>query len=240
MKKCKIITIDVDTPYFKTTNFFNSDKCQQKEDYIKRHNIVNNFITTNNSCDNIVFEKFDAVTPNDFELINNEENILFEKKIFKNEIFLHGKEKLIANFLSHYKIWQLDEDSLIIEDDLDFNDFNEKLINIDNIINEFNSLKTIDTILYMQLSCPWNVGKPNKSFSYEKDLSQNLSTSKNNDYSGTAIYFLNKETKKNILKNIKTVLPTDQVLINFMHNKILNIVIPKTNNHMVLLNKETL
>lgn len=235
MLSCKIISVNPFLQSFKTTQQFghkvNDDGT--KDRYIRRREKINNFLREN-KFENIEIDFFDAITPNDFSIEND--RVIFENKTFdcveKNPFNFY-----MANLLSHYKIWEMEEDTLILEDDLILT---KNLIKSTVfLIEEYKNASRENSILYLQRSVPWLQGS-DKSLIYNQYISDNLGTSTQTDFSGTAAYFITKETKKQLLNNIQPFIACDRYLIGMMHKNLLEVCIPKNINNMFSLDQETM
>ena len=147
---CKIISVNVkDEQDSKSVQDFGhqKDTLGEKLRYIKRREKIDDFLNSFNN-DSFNIEYFNAITPNNFTL--EDVNINYnDKKIpyAENSVFY------MANTLSHYEIWNIDEDTLVLEDDVIFD--TEIFNNLSDIITDFKSIGSTGKILYLQISTPW-------------------------------------------------------------------------------------
>jgi GR25 family glycosyltransferase involved in LPS biosynthesis len=163
------------------------------------------------------------------------ESIIFENKKFeikKNIWTCH-----LANFLSHYEIWNLEEDTLVIEDDVIFD--NELFEKIPNIIDSFLKLDEDNKILYLQISTPWLEDGKEKNFNLIK-VNENIGKYVSGDVSGTAAYYITKECKKVLLQNMRPILPCDQYLDNLLKTGVINYYLPIDKSMMFKLDTKTM
>lgn len=238
---CKVISINIENEFdiisvqgFGTKEDINGNKLR----YVKRRHIIDDFLINYNN-NNIKIEYFNAITPKDFNSdISKDtlsESITFNNKKYeiKNNIWTCH----LANFLSHYEIWNLDEDTLVIEDDIIFN--NELFEKIPTIIDSFLSLKDNNKILYLQISTPWLEDAREKSFNLMK-INENIGKYISGDVSGTAAYYITKECKKILLDNIQPILPCDQYLDNLLKTGIINYYLPIDSSMMFKLDTKTM
>ena len=196
MFDCKIISVNPYLDSFKSTQNFGeqTDNSGVKTRYVKRREKIMDFFNRN-QFKNIKVSLFDAITPNDFKIEGD--NVIYKDKTFyciepENCRLFH-----MANLLSHYKIWEIDEDTLIFEDDLILTP--ELIESTINLVHEYNTVKRNNTILYLQRSVPW-LKNCDKQLIFDELISHNLGISSKTDFSGTAAYYITKETKKHILK----------------------------------------
>ncbi len=235
MISCKIISVNPFLNSFKTTQEFGHKINDNgvKDRYIRRREKINSFIQEN-KFENIHIDFFDAITPNEFLIENN--NVIFE-----NKSFVCSEENpfnfYMANLLSHYKIWEIEEDTLIFEDDLILTE--ELIKSAVFLVEEYKNTKRENSILYLQRSVPWLQGS-DKNLIHNQSISENLGTSTQTDFSGTAAYFITKETKKHLLSNIQPFIACDRYLIGMMHKNLLEFCIPKNINNMFSLDQETM
>jgi len=231
---CKIISVDVNNKKDSESvqDFgIEKDNSGEKLRYIKRRENIDNFLKSFNN-DNFNIEYFNAVTPNNFTL--DGENINYNNKKIpysENSIFY------IANTLSHYEIWNIDEDTLILEDDVILN--NDTFSSLCDIIADFKSIKSINKILYLQISTPWLKDGPDKTI-YSENITNSIGKYNSGDISGTSAYYITKECKKIILDNIKPVIACDRYLEMFLREGLIEYYIPLLNKGMFKLDKNTM
>lgn len=226
---CRIISINPDN-----SDNFNSVqdmKLGHESRYIKRRENINNYITNSKNKDKFNFEFLDAVTPNNFTMENG--NIIYKEKNIisdRDDIFY------MSNTLSHYEIWNIEEDTLIFEDDVLLND--DVFSKLYETINEFNLIKSsTGKILYLQLTTPWNGTE--KTFSLQS-VTDNIGKYINGDISGTAAYYISKETKKILLDNLRPLNACDAYLDRLQRDKIFEYYIPNDKTKMFELDKDTM
>lgn len=235
MINCRIISVNTDNEDdVKCTQEFGhkTDDNGKKLRYYNRRKKILQFIN-NTSIDGVKFEIFNAVTPKDF--IKEGNTVLFEGKSIQTNV-----ESLfyIANTLSHYKIWNLEEDTLIIEDDLLFKQ--DKFKTIPALIEKFKEIKHISKVLYLQLTVPWKENALKKHFQIiPSEKYSDFGFPLNSDLSGTSCYFIEKETKKILLSNLKPLLACDAYLGLYNKEGIITYYIPKDLNLMMELDLET-
>jgi GR25 family glycosyltransferase involved in LPS biosynthesis len=225
MINCKIISIDNYTWFHQNNNPIRR--------YSERRKNIDSFIEKTSS-DKFSLEVLPAVTPIDFSIADNQ--VSFDNKYFD----IGNKDLLyISNNLSHYKIWEIEEDTLVFEDDIVLD-----LVQIEKITELIESFKLIEDdfkILYLQISTPWIREGTKKSFNFE---STNISgigrLIGNNDISGTAAYFIDKKSKKKILENPRPLNPCDQYLDRFRLDGLLRYYIPTDLNLMFSLDYDTM
>ncbi len=215
----KIRVISVDPTVDKSINDFghiineNGDKSR----YIIRRNKIEKFISSNEL--GLDIEIFDAITPKDFAM-------MFNKIIFKGKEFISEDKSIFyaANWLSHYSIWLLDEDTLILEDDIEL-DVN-LLSNINDIINVYKEQnKDNNGVLYLQRSNPCSNG-----------VDKNLESM---NYAGTGALFLTRDVKKVLLNNLKNIRGCDGYFDRLNKSGIIKYYIPNNLDYMFKLDKET-
>ena len=207
--KIRIISVDADTDESVENFGLTFDESNKKARYRVRRNVVINLIKDNPDLD---IEIFDAITPKMFELVDGK--IYFAYNVFDskdNSVFF------AANMLSHYSIWKIDEDTLILEDDIKFNV--ELLHNIGNVIKQFKALNDNHGILYLQKSIPWLKDAPNSSLN-------------SMDFSGTGALFLTKECKKILLNNIQPFCGCDGYLSELNNKGIIKYYLPSSLDEM--------
>ena len=239
MKKinCKIISVDPgNAEDFKAVQHFGhavEDKVKMR--YITRRKNVEKFINSFKS-NKFNIEIFNAVTPNKFKLEKN--SVFFEGKSFTVIEKAAEADFFIANILSHYKIWQTKEDTLIFEDDIIFN--NESFIELYDLINNFSSQQLTDTILYLQLSCPSDVNASNKYLICGNLINEQIGyAANNNDFSGTGAYFISKECKEILLNNMQGLRACDAYLNTLRELNAIKYCIPTNSNKMFCLDVNT-
>jgi GR25 family glycosyltransferase involved in LPS biosynthesis len=240
---CKVISVDFDkipkeySPY--------EDETESKEwrefysrRYSERRKRINEFILSNDSEFDI--QIIDAVTPIDFKI--SSKVIEFENKKFlmdKNAGYDSGSEVFYAaNNLSHLKVWEIDEDCLILEDDISLS--NEIMSNIKDSIDEFNSIDNDGYVLYLQISTPWLKDGSDKSIKYQQLLSKNLAHTESFDVSGTGAYYITKKTKKIFLENSIELCACDRFIDKLRKRGLVKYCIPLNKENMFSLDKETM
>lgn len=231
---CKVISVNVkDEKDSKSVQDFGhqKDTLGEKLRYVKRREKIDYFLKSFNN-DNFNIEYFNAITPNNFILENGnihykDENIPYAE----NSIFY------MANTLSHYEIWNTDEDTLVLEDDVIFD--NEVFNNISNIITEFKSIQSVGKILYLQISTPWLKDADEKQIHSQK-VSDNIGKYFVGDISGTSAYYITKECKKVILNNIKPFIACDRYLELFVKEGLIEYYIPLSKDKMFKLDTNTM
>jgi len=67
-----------------------------------------------------------------------------------------------------------------------------------------------------------------------------LCISTNTDFSGTAAYYITKETKQFLLSNIKPIVACDKYLADMMRAGLLEYCIPTNKSKMFFLDQETM
>ena len=227
--KCRIISVNskVDVQDFGHTK----NDAGEKIRYTERRKKIDLFLQTFKS-EYFDIEYFDAVTPNKFTM--------GDKAIVYNGNSLELSENSVfyaANTLSHYDIWNIDEDTLIVEDDIIFTqDIFDK---ISSIIEDFKEIKSEKKILYLQASVPWMENADDKQFSLSS-VSYNLGKFKYGDLSGTAGYFIPKETKKILLNNMRGICACDRYLESLVKDNIIEYYLPLDKTNMVRLDKTTM
>ena len=238
---CKVISINIDSESdIKSVQGFGTleDIDGNKLRYVKRRHIINNFLSDFNES-SIKIEYFNAITPKDFncDVSNNtlSESIIFDNKKFEIKKSIWSCH--LANFLSHYEIWNIEEDTLVLEDDIIFD--SELFKKIPSIIESFLKLEENNKILYLQISTPWLEDAREKSFHLSK-INENIGKYIAGDVSGTAAYYITKECKKVLLENIKPILPCDQYLDNLLKSGIINYYLPIDQSMMFKLDTKTM
>lgn len=199
----------------------------QKLRYQVRRSKIKEFISTNN----LPISIFDAVTPNKFKINDN----VMEFNNLKFELS-DDSEFYISNILSHYQIWNLDEDTLILEDDviLDKNQLDE----ISTLIGSFKEIEFDNKVLYLQLSTPWHESFFDKEFSLQP-LNEHFGKYIGGDLSGTSALFLTKECKKIILNNLQPLCACDKYFNKLRSIGILQFYLPNDKTKMMRLDKNT-
>ena len=143
----------------------------------------------------------------------------------------------MANTLSHYEIWNTDEDTLVLEDDVIFD--NNLFNNLSTIITEFKSIQSTGKILYLQISTPWLQDAKEKKISLNK-VTENIGKYMGGDISGTSAYYITKETKKIILNNIKPFTACDRYLELFVKDSLIEYYVPLDKENMFKLDTNTM
>jgi hypothetical protein len=231
---CKIISVNTnDVLDSQSVQEFGhqKDNSGEKIRYIKRREKIDYFLKSFDN-QNFNIEYFNAITPNNFTLEN--ENIIYKgKNISSNENSIF----YMANTLSHYEIWNTDEDTLVLEDDVILD--NDLFNRLSDIINEFNLIPSVGKILYLQISTPWLEDAKEKKISFNK-VSDNIGKYVNGDISGTSAYYITKECKKTILNNIKPFIACDRYLELFVKDGLIEYFIPMNTDNMFRLDKNTM
>jgi len=195
--------------------------------YQVRRNIIKEFISSNN----FPIDIFDAVTPNKFQIKNN--NVYYKSK--KLEVS-DNSEFYISNILSHYEIWNINEDTLILEDDIILDRL--QLEEIKNLIKSFEKIELTNKILYLQLSTPWHESFFDKDFNLEP-FDGNFGRYLSGDLSGTSAMFLTRECKKIILSSLLPLCACDKYFDNLRSLGILQFYLPIDKSKMIKLDKNT-
>jgi GR25 family glycosyltransferase involved in LPS biosynthesis len=231
---CKVISVNIkDEQDSKSVQNFGhqKDTVGEKLRYIKRREKIDFFLNSFNN-DNFNIEYFNAITPNIFTLEDGNINYKNKKLPYaENSIFY------MANTLSHYEIWNIDEDTLVLEDDVLFD--NDLFNNLFTIITEFKSIQSIGKILYLQISTPWLKDADEKNFTSQK-VSDNIGKYNIGDISGTSAYYITKECKKIILNNIKPFIACDRYLELFVKEGLIEYYIPLSKDRMFKLDTNTM
>lgn len=240
---CKVISVDFDKIPKEYSPYKDDDKSKEWREfysrrYSERRKRLLDFISKNESDFDI--QIIDAITPNEFKIVEN--LVEFEEKTFTldkvagydatSEVFY------AANNLSHLKIWEIDEDTLILEDDVVLS--NEIMYNIKKTISEFNSIENAGFILYLQISTPWLKDGVDKSINYQQSLSENLAYTESFDVSGTSAYYINRETKKIFLENFEELCACDRFIDKLRKRGLVKYCIPLNKENMFSLDKETM
>lgn len=244
MINCRIISVNIDNVQLNdpVRNFGHViSNTGNKIRYIERRRQIDYFLNNNNTNSNFKFNYFDAITPNDFKFEDD-----FEKKskvIFNNKEFFIEKDIFyIANILSHYEIWSMNEDTLVLEDDVDLSmGLPESLF---NVINNFKNDDVSNSgILYLQLSTPWLPNLDDKLVKFDKNFDDFGQLSTLNDLSGTSSYFITDKCKKNIINHIslnnENLCACDKFLHNLFKKDIIKYFAPLNKEVMIRLNKKT-
>lgn len=219
---CKIISVNPDSGSFESVQGFGIEtENGVKTRYVKRRRKIMSFISS--YIDPFYnFEVFEAVTPSKFEI--KEDFVSYKKyTLGYYKDYNEHTSFYVSNNLSHFELWNIDEDTLILEDDVLLE--KETFENLKPILMEFESSKKDNQILYLQLSIPWIQGNPDKSFITDK-ITDKLGKYKNGDISGTAALYISRECKKIILSNIRHLCATDRYLDNLLKDGIIEYVLP--------------
>jgi len=204
----------------------------ENERYNKRNKIIDSFMETFKN-ESIKLEISEAITPNDWNL--NSDKVQYLNYTFNKDERL-GHSHGITNYLSHFKIWNNKEPTLILEDDViyDIDLFNRLL----KLIEKFNNINIDNKLLYLQSSCPWRENFPDKQYQSLINFSDDFWVIPNTEFdvSGTAAYYIN--TNDDLL-NILThkIGATDGILHNLMKNTSLIYFLPKDFNNWFKLDK---
>lgn len=230
---CRIITVNPETDKNHIQDFgHKTDESGNKLRYIERRKIINDFVSSYKN-ENIEISIFDAITPKKFSVENN--NILFEdKKIEHSECSIF----YMANTLSHYKIWEMSEDTLVLEDDVIFEEgVFDSLI---DSIHKFDRIEDDSKILYLQISTPWLEDGKSKKFNCSLTTVDGIYKAINSDFSGTAAYYIPKSTKKTILDNMLPFCACDKYLESYYKMNKIRYYIPNSESKMFRLNLNTM
>jgi GR25 family glycosyltransferase involved in LPS biosynthesis len=191
--------------------------------YNKRNAIISDFLSIEKKCD-IDFNVSKAVTPIDWKMKGKD--VIYDGETF-NVRAASGHEHGITNYLSHYKIWREMGRHLVLEDDIiyDMELFNK----LPDLIEKFDKIKINNKLLYLQTSCPWREGFPDKEYQHLIDYSEDFYILHNkvfNDVSGTAAYYMN--INEQLLGSLKKEIgATDGILDNLLKSESLFFFIPK-------------
>src|ERR1035437_4139557 len=205
MINSRIISVDIeDELTLRSIQDYGHNSVDDKKiRYGERRSKINEFLKSyNNNLINL--NLFNAVTPKDFSIENK--SLFFNGETFaiaENSIFY------MANTLSHYKLWNLDEDTLVFEDDIIFN--KENIDCLPKLIEEFETIPNKNKILYLQISTPWLKDAKEKNFSVSP-VTNNIGKPTGMDISGTAAYYLNREAKKILLNNMRGICGCDRYM----------------------------
>jgi GR25 family glycosyltransferase involved in LPS biosynthesis len=199
----------------------------QKLRYQVRRNKIKEFISTNN----LPISIFDAVTPNKFTI--NDSVVEFNNLKFE---LSDDSEFYISNLLSHYQIWKLDEDTLILEDDVILDKI--QLEGIITLIDSFREIEFDNKALYLQLSTPWHESFFDKEFSLQP-VNEYLGKYISGDLSGTSALFLTKECKKIILNNLQPLCACDKYFNKLSSLGVVQFYLPNDKTKMLRLDKKT-
>lgn len=218
MIKCKILAV----------------KGSENPKYDKRNSIIEEFLSIDKDC-GFNFEIAEAVKPNEFNIVDGK--VIYNEESFKiSERFLHLPIFYFANYLSHYKIWKQMGPTFVLEDDIIYDiDVFKRL---PALIEKFENIKMPNKILYLQSSCPWREGLPDKQYQYLIDYSEDfymLYSQVFNDVSGNSAYYMNID--QNLLATLKKQAGTpDGVLDDLLKDNSLLFFIPKDFNKWFKLN----
>ena len=240
MIKCKIISVNTDKLKNDSKKFEEIGRGFRR--YEKRREKMVNFINSFKS-DSIEFEIVDAVTGFDIEVLEGN-RLLHEDKIYNLDTnhFKEGCPPFYAvNVLSHMKIWKMDEDTLVLEDDILFEDGKfERLV---NIIENFKKIKDANKVLYLQLSTPWLDNLGDKRFlsspSEVEGLDLGLGKWPDSDWSGTTAYFITSDMKKFLLDNQQSLQGCDGYFGDLRIANLLRYYIPTDRSVMLRCDIET-
>jgi hypothetical protein len=237
---CRIISINTNNEdEFESVQLIGTakDDTGKKLRYKQRRENIQNFLNVfNNQFVDIQF--MDAVTPKSFTE-DLTKDWLSGSVIFEGKKFELSKELwicYIGNFLSHYSIWNMDEDTLVLEDDvlLDHGFFET----IPNLIESFKKINQENKLLYLQVSAPWSEDAMEKNFNLVP-VNENISKFFGGDISGTAAYFITKECKKIILNNLRPISPCDNYLDILQKMSVINYYLPSEKSLMCKLDTKT-
>ena len=231
---CKIISVNVknEQDSLSVQDFgHQKDESGEKLRYVKRREKIDDFLKSFNN-EKIDIEYSNAVTPNNFILENGDINYK-DKKIPYSE----NSTFYMANTLSHYEIWNTDEDTLVLEDDVILS--NSLFDNLCQIISDFELIKSNNKILYLQISTPWLQDGQEKSLSLNA-VNESIGKYISGDISGTSAYYISKETKTSILNNIKPFTACDKYLELFLNDGLIEYYVPLNKDNMFKLDTNTM
>jgi len=233
MINCRIISVN--------TNDIESDKSVQnighqknegrKIRYVKRREKIEEFVK-NTSIDGMNMEIFDAVTPKDFSFDSG-------KVYYKGNEYANSTEAelYIANTLSNFEIWNMEEDTLVLEDDVLFDV--DVLREIQILCEEFKEVKIPNKLLYLLRSCPWKKGTPDRFYQTVKINDRFGIPTSPHDMSGNGAYFATSKTKEIILRNMKPIKESDGMMGDLNNSKVLTYCIPNNIESMIRLDPQT-
>lgn len=204
--------------------------------YDKRNSIIEEFMSMDKDC-GVSFEISEAVKPIDFNVVDGK--VIYDGESFNiSQRFSHLPIFYFANYLSHYKIWKEMGPTFVLEDDIIYD--MEVFQKIPGIIEKFENIKISNKILYLQSSCPWREGLPDKQYPYLIDYSEDFYMLYNkifNDVSGNAAYYMNID--QNLLATLKRQTgATDGVLDDLLKENSLLFFIPKDFDKWFKLNRD--
>ena len=211
-------------------------KGSENPKYDKRNSIIEEFLSIDKDCE-VNFEIAEAVKPNDFNVVDGK--VIYDGESFEiSQRFSHLPIFYFANYLSHYKIWKEMGPTFVLEDDIIYDiDVFKRL---PALIEKFENIKMPNKILYLQSSCPWREGLPDKQYQYLIDYSEDfymLYSQVFNDVSGNAAYYMNID--QNLLATLKRQTgATDGVLDDLLKNNSLLFFIPKDFDKWFKLNRD--
>jgi GR25 family glycosyltransferase involved in LPS biosynthesis len=224
---CRIISIN--TELSKKLNPIKNSEKEMKIRYDNRRENVINFIS--NFKDNFFeLSLFDAATPKDFE--SNSKFIKYKDVNFEYIDEYQGLDGIIfyaAGLLSHYEIWNIDEDTLIFEDDILLD--NQVFQNIKPCLEEFKTINNDNKVLYLQRSIPWHPSNPDKYYQLES-CTNLIGKYVGGDIAGTAAIFITKECKKILLNNIRKLCAADRYFDKLQQEGVIQYYMPKNINNM--------
>ena len=197
------------------------------ERYHRRYNNIINF--KKNSRFPLLIEK--AVTPKNFQYSNGiakYKDIIYNQAA--NSSLLH-----IAGMLTHINIWNMEEDTMILEDDVILDEELFKRINI--IIEDFKTINNKNKLLYFQAQQPWLEPKP---LVIEKKITQYIGTLHHIPHcvAGSSAYFITKECKEIVKKYTQTLKGCDSYLHGLWQAGIIQYYVPRYVNCLINLIEE--
>lgn len=229
---CKIISVNIDTTKTEHYGYIDTEVPSKRLKYKQRRDKINIFLN-NYKNNHYKISLFDAVTPEQFVVENN-----IVTYNHNNFTLSHPSVLYVSNWLSHFNIWNINEDTLVIEDNIIFNPdiFN----NLIQVIEEFQTIYDPHKILYLQSTCPSSFTSADKHFNIEGSPTQNICVGNiYNNWAGTAAYFIPKEAKELILKDLLPVCACDGYMHELYRKNIIKYYIPSDINNMFKLDPET-
>lgn len=196
--------------------------------YSTRRKIIEKFISDTPDID---IEIHNAVTPRSFKYINN--RIEFKDRQFEVKRI---EPFYWSNLLSHWEIWNIEEDTLILEDDVIFD--RDIIKNIENEIDSFDQIDLDGKVLNLSRSVPWLGDFPDKRFQ-ETPVNEKFSFLVGGDLSGTGALYVPKKTKKILLENMLPICGCDAYFDILNNKKIVTYLIPQNKELMFRLDRQT-
>ena len=196
--------------------------------YQIRRQIIEKFISENKDLD---IEIHNAVTPKHFTFENG--GVFFQGVHFEVEDI---QPFYWSNLLSHYGIWNIDEDTLILEDDVVFD--RETILNLEKELEYFNQLDLGGKVLNLSRSIPWMREVPDKKFATLR-FDERFSYLRDGDLSGTGALYLTKKTKRIILENMGPLTGCDGYFKRLYEKGVIKYFIPNNHELMFRLDEKT-